>query len=380
MSKRKILFVASVAEHFQAFHRPYLKWFCDNGFEVHVACRGEFIDSTVSKVWQIGFERSPLSLSHIKSLIQLKAIVDDNDYALISCHTPMAGVLSRLSAIVARKKGTQLLYTAHGFHFFKGASTWSWLTYYPVEVALSYITDAIICINTEDFDLISKKGSPDTEYFVIPGIGVNSERFKPLLSEQKRSLKEELTIDKDDFVIIYAAEFIERKNHRLLIDAIKRLSTQMDSFTVLLAGKGVLLSEIEWYAKSHGVYDHIRFAGFVTDIEKYYQVSDVVVSTSKQEGLGINLVEAMMCGLPPIATIDRGHGTIIEHGVNGVLFAQDDSQALADAIFKIYSDDELRSKIATSAIKRAAVFDIANALDAMTKIYAKFLDTETQSS
>ncbi|WP_435980189.1 glycosyltransferase family 4 protein [Psychrobacter sp. DM4] len=380
MSKRKVLFVASVAEHFHAFHRPYLKWFYDSGFEVHVACRGEFIDSNVSQVWHIGFERSPLSLSHIKSLIQLKAIIDDNDYALISCHTPMASVLTRLSAIVARKKGTPLLYTAHGFHFFKGASAWSWLTYYPVEVALTYITDAIICINTEDFDLIRTKGSSDTEYFVIPGIGVDSERFKPPLSEQKISLRDALNIDKDDFVIIYAAEFIERKNHRLLIDATERLRTQMKSFTVLLAGKGVLLSEIKSYVESCGLNRQIRFAGFVTDIEKYYQASDIVVSTSKQEGLGINLVEAMMCGLPPVATIDRGHGTIIEHGVNGVLFAQDDLQALADAIFEIYSNDERRSKIAKSAIKRAAVFDIANALDAMTRIYAQFLDKDTRSS
>lgn len=374
MHNSKVLFVASIAGHFHAFHRPYLKWFYDQGHEVHVACHGEFSDESVSKVWEIGFKRSPLSLSHVKSFFQLKAIIDDNEYALISCHTPMASVISRLASIFARKKGTQLLYTAHGFHFFKGAGIWSWLTYYPVEVVLSYVTDAIICINEEDFDLIRKRGSHSTKYYLIPGIGVDSSRFKPLAHDKKMALRNTLNIDKDDFVMVYAAEFIHRKNHQLLIDAIQILSTQMDNFTVLLAGKGVLLDEIKAYVANHGLDSHVRFVGFVTDIEKYYQASDIVLSTSRQEGLGINLVEAMMCGLLPIATIDRGHRTIIEQGVNGILFPQDDSKALADAVLKVYKDDALRLKISKAALKRASKFEINNSLDAMSKVYFDFLD------
>lgn len=374
MSKNKVLFVASVAVHFHAFHRPYLKWLYDQGYEVHVACHGDFSDTSVSKVWQIGFDRSPLSLSHVKSFFQLRAIINDNEYALISCHTPMASVITRLSSIMARKKGTQLLYTAHGFHFFRGGSTWSWLTYYPIERALSYFTDAIICINQEDFDLIRKRGSPSTKYYLIPGIGVNPNRFIALSYDQKMALRHRLDIDKDDFIMVYGAEFIERKNHQLLIDAVQILSTQIDNFTVLLAGKGALLDNMKSYVASCGLDQQVRFLGFVTDIEKYYQVSDVVLSTSKQEGLGINLVEAMMCGVPPIATVDRGHCTIIEHRVSGILVPQNDSKALADAVFEMYQDDEMRSNISESAIKRAAKFEISKSLNAMSKVYADFLD------
>lgn len=372
MSSKKVLFVASVAVHLHAFHRPYLKWFHDQGYEVHVACRGEFSDSSVDKAWNIAFERSPLSLNHPASLFKLRKIINDNNYALITCHTPMASVLSRLASVEARRKGTRLIYTAHGFHFFKGGSRWSWLTYYPVEVTMSYLSDAIVCINQEDLEVISKKGASSTDYYLIPGIGVDSSRFEPPSKEQKLDLRERLKIDQAAFVMIYAAEFIERKNHRLLIDAVKLIADKIDNFTVLLAGKGVLLEETQQYVIDNNLENHIRFLGFVTDIEKYYQAADVAVSTSRQEGLGINLVEAMMCGLPIVATIDRGHSTVVDHEVNGILFPQNNPEALAKSVYRI-CDDDIYRKMSTEAIKKAEKFEIKNSLQVMSKIYNKFL-------
>lgn len=373
MNNKRVLFVASVAAHLHAFHRPYLKWFHDQGYEVHVACRGEFSDSSVDKVWDIAFERSPLSLTHPVSLFKLRKIINENNYALITCHTPMASVLSRLASVEARKKGTRLIYTAHGFHFFKGGSKWSWLTYYPVEVTMSYLTDAIVCINKEDLDIISKKGSSSTDYYLIPGIGVDASRFEPPSKEQKVTLRESLEIDQAAFVMIYVAEFIERKNHRLLIDAVKLLADKIDNFTVLLAGRGVFLEETKQYVIDNNLEDQIRFLGFVTDIEKYYQAADVAISTSRQEGLGINLVEAMMCGLPVIATVDRGHCTVVDHEVNGLLFPQNNPDALAKSICRIYYEDEVYHKMSTEATKKAEKFEIKNSLQAMSNIYNKFL-------
>lgn len=374
MSKKKVLFIASVAVHFHAFHRPYLKWFYDNGYEVHVACKGEFSDPHVAKVWNINFARSPLSLSHLSSFLRLRKTINDNDYALISCHTPMASALTRVSSISARRKGTPLLYTAHGFHFFKGASLSYWLTYYPVEIALSYFTDAVICINKEDFNLINNKGAPSTNYYLIPGIGVSSTRFEPLSTNDKQQLKVDLGLKKKDFIMIYAAEFIDRKNHKLIIDAIALLSSKINDFKVLFAGVGVLLEDMKDYVAQCGLEDNIRFLGYVTDIEKYFKVSDIALSASKQEGLGINLVEAMMCGAPVVATVDRGHCTVVDNRVNGILFPQNDSKSLADAITELYSDEELRLKMSEEAIKKAAEFEIDKSLDVMSKIYSDFLD------
>lgn len=373
MSIRKVLFVASVAVHFHAFHRPYFKWFHDQGFEVHVACNGDFEDPCVHKKWDINFARSPLSKSHIKSFITLKHIIDQNEYELISCHTPMASVLTRLASLSARKEGTSLLYTAHGFHFFNGSGLLSWLLYYPVEISLSHLTDAIICINQEDYNRISTQGSSSTKYYLIPGIGVNPERFHPLTNSAIYDLKESLNIPKDTIVITYAAEFIDRKNHKLIVDAMQLVSSNIQNYIVLFAGEGKLLEETKNSVSKAGLEDKFRFLGFVKDIEKYYQISDIAVSASKQEGLGLNLIEAMMCGVSPIATIDRGHCTIIDNNINGILYPQNDYETLSQEITNLIQDSELREKISREAILKARKFSIKNSLDAMSKIYKDFL-------
>lgn len=373
MPVKKVLFVASVSVHFHAFHRPYFKWFHDQGYEVHVACKGDFEDPCVSKKWDINFARSPFSKSHIKSFITLKHIIDENEYVLISCHTPMASALTRLASLSARKKGSSLLYTAHGFHFFNGSGLLSWLLYYPVEISLSHLTDAIICINQEDYKRISTQGSSSTKYYLIPGIGVNPERFQPLPDSVRDDLRDSLSIPKDTIVITYAAEFIDRKNHKLIVDAMGLVSSHIQNYIVLFAGEGQLLEKTKNYVAKAGLEDKFRFLGFVKDIEKYYQISDIAVSASKQEGLGLNLIEAMMCGVSPIATIDRGHCTIIDNNIDGVLYPQNDSLALAQKIIDLSQNSELRKKLSRKAVIKAEKFSIQNSLQAMSNIYKEFL-------
>ena len=373
MNKKKILFVASVPVHFHAFHRPYMKWFFDNGYEVHAACNGSFEDQNLHKLWHVDFERSPFSFLNFKSFQQLKRIIDENNFALITCHTPMASVITRLAGVQARQKGTKILYTAHGFHFFKGSSIWSWLTYFPAELMLTKLTDAVICINEEDYKLISEKGSKLASYYKIPGIGVSSKRFKPISKIEKISLRNSLGFSKDDFIMIYAAEFIDRKNHKLIIDALHKLSNKIENVKVLFAGRGVLLEQIKDYTLEKGVNDKVVFLGFVTDIEKYYQISDIALSASKQEGLGINLVEAMMCGLPVVATIDRGHCTVVDHMVDGILYPQQNSDKLSGAIMEVYSNKNFYINLSNEAIKKASYFDIKNSLEEMSKIYKNYL-------
>ena len=373
MTKPKVLFVASVAVHLHAFHRPYLKWFYDKGYEVHVACNGAFEDPHVAKVWSINFERSPFAISHASNVRNLQKIIEEQHYCLISCHTPMASVMTRLACIRARKDGVKLLYTAHGFHFFKGSGIWSWMTYYPVERLLSYFTDAIICINREDFDRIRHKGAGSIGYYLIPGVGVDSARFYPVPKSRRMELRVEIGLDANDFVLIYAAEFIERKNHRLVVNAVRELAPKIEKLKVVFAGRGELLDELKEYVNFCGVQGNFLFLGFVGDIEKCYQASDLAVSSSRQEGLGLNLVEAMMCGIPVVATIDRGHSTIVEDGLNGYLVPQNNCKDFSEAIYKMYVSPVRRARMGEAAIVKAAGFEIKKSLAAMSAIYDEHL-------
>lgn len=366
---KKVLFVASIPGHFHAFHRPYLKWFFDHGYEVHTACNGVFEDPHVSKSWEVGIQRSPWSLSHLRSLVQLREIINANEYHIITCHTPMASFLTRIAACDARKNGTSLIYFAHGFHFFKGSGFFSWAVYYPIELFLSSMTDSIVCINSEDFNLISGARGFPVRCHLIPGIGVDKNRFYPVPDKEKSRIRNSLNLGLDDFVVIYAAEFIARKNHRMVIDAAYLVKAKINNLKIVFAGRGILLDEIRQYVSSCGLDDQVLFLGFVDKIEECFQAADLAVSSSTQEGLGLNIIEAMMCGVPAVATIDRGHNTIIDHKVDGYLVPQNNPQKMAEAIYNLYSDSKLRADFSIRAIQKSSKFELDKSLAAVADIY-----------
>jgi glycosyltransferase EpsD len=120
--RKKVLFTATVDSHIELFHLPFLKYFQENGYETHVATNGNKKIPYADKKHTISFERSPLKPQNLKAFKQLKAIIDDEKFDIIHTHTPMGAAVTRLAARKARKKyGTRVIYTAHGFHFFKGA-------------------------------------------------------------------------------------------------------------------------------------------------------------------------------------------------------------------------------------------------------------------
>ena len=170
------MFTATVDSHILHFHLPYLKLFKDQGYEVHVATNGTEEIPYCDKKHTISFERSPYKINNLKAIKQLKQIIDKENYEIIHTHTPMGSVVTRLAAKGARKKGTRVIYTAHGFHFYKGAPLINWLLFYPVEKYLSKYTDTLITINDEDYQLAKKKfKKTNVEY--VPGVGIDPNKF-----------------------------------------------------------------------------------------------------------------------------------------------------------------------------------------------------------
>ncbi|MDF2486669.1 MAG: glycosyltransferase family 1 protein, partial [Herbinix sp.] len=155
---KKVLFVATVVKHhISTFHIPYISWFKLNGYETHVCAKNDYENKEdcvipyCDKYYDLPFGRSPLSSCNITAYKQLKRLIDTNEYDIIHCHTPVGGVLTRLAAKKARKSGTKVIYSAHGFHFFKGAPLKNWMLYYPVEKHLAKYTDCLITTNKEDY-------------------------------------------------------------------------------------------------------------------------------------------------------------------------------------------------------------------------------------
>lgn len=367
---KKILFVATVDYHFEAFHLPYFKMLKEEGWEIHVAAKGDLNLPYCDKKFNIPIERSPYRLNNIRAYFILKRIIDENGYDLIHCHTPMGGVIARLAAINARKRGTKVLYTAHGFHFYKGAPLINWLLYYPVERFLAKYTDGLITINSEDYERAKKfKLAKNGKLFYVPGVGIDVESIKKI-EVDKSQKRRELGIPEDAFVLVSVGELIPRKNHSLAIKALSKVDLVEKKIYYVIVGKGSLEAKLKKLCRKLGIEDHIVFLGHRKDVIEILKASDVFIFPSKQEGLPRALMEAMACGLPVIATKIRGNVDLIEDGVNGVLIEINDFVNLVKSIKKLCSDVELRDIMGKRSLEKISDFSLSVICNCMSSIYA----------
>ncbi|NDI97576.1 glycosyltransferase family 4 protein [Flavobacterium sp. LaA7.5] len=375
MSAKKILYTATTNIHLLNFHLPYLKWFKDQGYEVHIACNGDPDIPFADKVWTVPFGRMPFDKNNKVAYKQLKSIIKDNNYSLIHCHTPMGGIITRLAARSARKKGTKVIYTAHGFHFYKGASFKNWALYYPIEWLFSSFTDAIITINNEDFDVIRNKKFLSSGKYKTDGIGINPDRLNIEQYNDKKSLREQLGYKEDDFLILYIAEFIPRKNHQFIFNAIPQVIKQVPKAKFLFAGgKAALGDKMIALANEKGFADNIDVLGYQKEIGKFIAIADVGISSSHAEGLPIGIAEIMSTGLPVIISNIRGHNELVVHGESGYLFDKNKQEEFVDSLVKLYKDSQLRKEMGQEGSRYMQKFLIENPLQQTVDIYKKILN------
>lgn len=365
---KKVLFVATITKHINTFHIPYLKWFKEQGYEVHVASRGEEKIEFCDKHYNLPFERFPLKRNNLKTYKELKKIINHNQYEIIHCHTPVGGVLTRLAAKKARKKGTKVIYTAHGFHFYKGAPLLNWIIYYPIEKICAKWTDCLITITEEDHTLAKKKiKAKRIEH--INGVGMNTERFqKELLDDEKNNKRRELGIDKNDIVFSYVAELNKNKNQILLIEAIQELKKEIPNIKLLLIGTGPLAEEYQKIIKKQRLEDNIKLLGKRDDINELLSITDIYLASSIREGLPVNVMEAMYKKLPIIATDNRGHRELVENNVNGYI-VKNNSKELIKRIVKIIGNKELKNRFSQEAKKKSIKYIIEAIIIKLQDIY-----------
>ena len=372
---KKILYIATSDIHLKTFHLPYLKWLKSQGYEVSLAIekRGNIEFENIDHTYYLQFPRSIKISTYFSTYKQLKSIIDKNGFNLIHCHTPLPSAVTRLAAHDARKKKTKVLYTAHGFHFYKGAPLKNWLLYYPAEYILSAFTDGIITINQEDFGY-TKNRMFHRDSFYLKGIGIDSTRFRIFNEEEIASARKKMGYPSESFILLYVAGFIHRKNHQFIIKTLPILKENIPMLRVLFAGKGVLLEQSKQLAKQLGVSDVIDFLDFRNDIPLLAAIADVGISSSRHEGLGLGLAEEMLCSLPVVATIDKGHKELIENGKNGFLYPQGDKSLFIKNIISLYENPYLRKKMGKNGNEKAQNFVIENSLKSMATIYHKYLD------
>lgn len=320
---RKVLLVATVQSHIAQFHTPLIEMLTEKGVEVQVAARdnlkeknGLKISDKVSKVYDVPFSRSPLSSQNIKAYKLLKEIILKNEFDVIHCNTPVGGIIPRI--IKKREKiNSKIFYTVHGFHFYKGGPIKNWLIYYPIEKYFSKYTDCIITINDEDYMLAkTKMKAKSTKH--INGVGVNVDSFKKFDKTNVENIKKELKLN-DNIVFTSIGELNKNKNQIMQIEAMQEITKQYPNIKLLMLGNGPLKTQYEEEIRNRNLNKNIELLGYRRDVVDILNSIDCLISTSKREGLAVNILEGLASGRIVIASDNRGNRPAIKNGETGFL-------------------------------------------------------------
>lgn len=370
---KKVLLVATVQSHIAQFHRPLAEILHNNGYEVHVAAKNNLVEKNglqiefANKVYDVPFARSPNSKDNIIAYRKLKKILDTENYDIVHCNTPMGGIVTRLAAIAARQKGTKLFYTAHGFHFYEGGPKKNWLLYYPIEKFFSRLTDTLITITHEDYNLASRKFYCKVEH--MHGVGVNEERYFMVEKAEKAVRRKQMGYEDNQKIILCIGELNLNKNQPMAIQMMHKIVKLYPDAMLLLAGNGPRRRFLEDLIRQEGLQNNIKMLGYVNNLQDYQHIIDVQVCCSKREGLPLNVVESMLSGNAVVATLNRGHRELIHDGKNGYIVPQNDPDTMADRVLTLFKDEELKSSIETTAHEDAINYGFKSVKKELTRIY-----------
>ena len=370
---RKVLIVTTVSGFVPQFEMNNVKILKEMRCEIHYAANfnnpvyttnNDRLNDTGILLHQVDFVRSPYSLQNILAYKQLLKLMRDNEFDLVHCHTPMGAVIARLAA-----KNTNIMpviYTAHGFHFYKGASFFNWLVFYPIEKCLAKYTDALITINQEDYKNAQKfKLRNKNNVFLVNGIGIHTKVNK--ISSARKKIRDNFGVGDHDCLFISVGELSKRKNHQIIIKALANLGD--NNIKYMICGDGATKNSLKHMISELRLDNQVILAGYQENIKNIMEAADVFVFPSKQEGLSVALMEAMAFGMPIICSDIRGNHDLIENEVNGLLVPMNDVTAYSRAIRKLVDDKNLRSSLGRAAKEKVKEYDITVVDQQMRKIY-----------
>ena len=376
----KALMVASVASMIDQFNRENISLLQTMGYEVDVACNFE-VGNTSSEervkrfrqelqkqevgTFQLPIPRKILAFSDmIQAYKQLKKMVEEKQYTLVHCHSPIGSVIARLACRKQRKKGLKLIYTAHGFHFFTGAPKKNWLIYYPIEKICARYTDILITICSEDYQRARKKKLGKNIVY-SPGVGIDVDKVKKI--DKKADKRQMLGIREKDILVLSVGELNQNKNHETIVRALKQLNRTDVHYVI--CGQGDKKEELERMAKQFGMEERLHLLGFRTDALEWMKVADLFAFPSYREGLPVSLMEAMAAGLPVVCSKIRGNVDLIKDGEGGYMCEPMDVASFAENLSRLIKDAEQRKCMGEKNQITVQQFDKSRVSEVMKKVY-----------
>ena len=377
--EHRVLVITTVSGFLWQFERNTVELLKKEGAEIHYASNFQrpayefeesFFEENGIRTHHVPIEKLPWKIiRNLRALKRLTEIIRSEKIDTVHCHNPVGGLLGRLAALLSGSR-TAVIYTAHGFHFYKGAPVKNWLLYYTAERLLARFTDALVTINEEDegwarsFRL--KRGG---RVFRIPGVGVDTRRYAPR-PELRKEARLRMGVMEEEFCLLTAALLDPEKNHETVLKMLAGLKGQA-AFPVryVICGDGPHRPALEERVREYGLEDQVTFLGFRRDLEVLLQGADLFLFPSLREGLGMAALEAMACGVPVAAARNRGTVEYVRHEENGFLCEGEDPEAFRDAVLLMQAEPSLRAAMGQRAAEDSLAFGRERAAEAMEGIY-----------
>lgn len=341
LTNKKIMMIASTDNMIWQFMIPHIKHLQELGNEVECVCSktGFWFDELKEKygfvVHEIDFGRNPLKLKNIKAYKNLKKLQKERNFDFVYCQQPVGALMGRL---FAKKFKIPCMYTAHGFHFFKGCGLANKYVYKPVEHWLAKYTDVLVTINEEDYQSALKMKAK--KVYKINGIGIDGNKMN-VEEFDKLAFKKELGLNETDKVVLTISEVNQNKNYIKMLETTKRLVEIDRNIKFISCGTGVWVDKIKNYAKELGIEENCVFLGYRKDIAKILHITDVFFHASHREGLTLSVMEAMSVGIPCVVSNVRGNRDLIVDGKGGFVVNPEDDETFANKIMEVLNNPEL---------------------------------------
>lgn len=376
----KVLFVTTIGRTLRAFLLPFGKHFRQNlGWQVDAMATGVIgcpdCNKAFDKTFEVNWTRNPLNLaSLLKAPHQIRAVVDNGGYDIVHVHTPIAAFLTRWALRSARNPGRiRVVYTAHGFHFYRGGGFLKNTLFICLEKLAGRWTDFLVVINREDNAAARKyRIVPEDRILFMPGIGVDTSVYDPSKISQNEisAIRAELGVPADELLILMIAEFNPGKRHRDALHAFATLKNK--KARLVFAGEGRLRKSMEALAETLEIRDRTHFLGHRRDIPALIRSSAATLLPSEREGLPRSMMESLCLEVPVIGTDIRGVCDLLQGGC-GLMVPVGDVQRLANAMTFILENPVKAFKMGQRGRQKMADYDLNHILKLHEELYAKAL-------
>lgn len=379
---RNILILTTVSGFLDKFEKDDTRILQDMGYTVHYAANmneqhypfdEEEIRQMGIRIHHIDIARSPYMFRYnCRAAIQLRKIIRNNHICAIHCHTPVGGMLGRLMGCWF--PDLKIVYTAHGFHFYKGAPFINNSVYYTVERVLARHTDILVVINKEDYENAKKfhlrKGGTVCR---IPGVGLDLQRFRPLSPGEKQEARERLGIGREEYFIVSVGELNENKNQQIILRALDQMRKEGADISHIrygICGDGFWKEKLQQQIADLRLEGIVTMYGYCSHVPEILGCADVSVFPSRREGLGMAGLEALALGIPLLAADNRGTREYMQPGMNGYFCKSDSVRDWIDGLERIRQmSAEERSRMEEICRKSVELFSKENTASIMKLVY-----------